>query len=327
MSSTLIDELDAKILVFLLRDGRRKFSDIANETNVSLDVIFQRYKKMEKEGIITGSTVLIDYRALGYAVNLNVSVSAPFESQELVIKKLREISGLYDVYLMGNKSDMMLTMHLEDTQRFETVKEYIRRLPCTRANFEIWTGIRLNMTNLSVLSNEESSTDTDIGMSKIYESNNDLTKLDDLDKAIIEQLFFNCRTTFGNLAKKTGTSISTIMRRYNRLKDNGVILPTIQISTSKVGYPSDGIFKLKATAQSNLNEIAITISNIPDVYLVVKTLGGHDFIVYVCLKNLEHLLQLQNELENMPDVEEIEATVLPTIPSGLPFPGMHKTTF
>jgi DNA-binding Lrp family transcriptional regulator len=52
LSSKIIDELDAKILANLLRDGRKKFSAIANETNVSLDVIFQHYKKMEKEGII-----------------------------------------------------------------------------------------------------------------------------------------------------------------------------------------------------------------------------------------------------------------------------------
>ncbi|MCW4034538.1 MAG: Lrp/AsnC family transcriptional regulator [Candidatus Bathyarchaeota archaeon] len=324
----IIDDIDAKILVQLLRDGRKKFSDIANETNVSLDIICQHYKKMEKNGIITGSTLLIDYRALGYSINLNISLSVPFQKQETTIERLREIPGLYDVYQLGNKSDIMVTMHLTNNKEFEEIKQIVRSLPCMRVNFDIWTSARVSMTNLSVFSDEDSSSNRDISKTEANTSNWDSIKLDELDKSIIEQLVFNCRTTFGSLAKKTGNSISTIMRRYNRLRRDDIILPTIQINTSKLGYPADAMFKLKANAQSNLNKITKTISKIPDVYAIFNTFGAYDYIVYSCVKNLEHFLNLEEQISAVPDVQEIcNATILPPIPDGLPFLAMQKSTF
>lgn len=61
-----IDELDIKILNILNKNSKEKFLSIANQLNVSIDIIRSRIKKMEKEGLILQYRVNIDYNKLGY---------------------------------------------------------------------------------------------------------------------------------------------------------------------------------------------------------------------------------------------------------------------
>ena len=59
MSKYQIDEIDQKILSFLVKNARMPFLEIARECGVSGAAIHQRVKKMENLGIITGSRLLV----------------------------------------------------------------------------------------------------------------------------------------------------------------------------------------------------------------------------------------------------------------------------
>ena len=63
-----IDEIDAKILKDLLKDGRKEFIEIAKEAQVTKDVIWQHYTNLKKKGIIVGATIQLNYAALGFDV-------------------------------------------------------------------------------------------------------------------------------------------------------------------------------------------------------------------------------------------------------------------
>nr|HPK29803.1 AsnC family transcriptional regulator [Bacteroidales bacterium] len=65
MSNYQIDQIDQKILSFLVNNARMPFLEIARECGVSGAAIHQRVKKMESMGIITGSTLLVKAKALG----------------------------------------------------------------------------------------------------------------------------------------------------------------------------------------------------------------------------------------------------------------------
>ena len=55
MSTYQLDQIDQKILSFLVKNARMPFLEIARECGVSGAAIHQRVKKMETLGIITGS--------------------------------------------------------------------------------------------------------------------------------------------------------------------------------------------------------------------------------------------------------------------------------
>jgi Lrp/AsnC family transcriptional regulator for asnA, asnC and gidA len=328
MSSEIIDEIDAKILKDLLLNGRKKFTAIAKEAHVSKDVICQRYKNMKKRGIIGGTTVMIDYKALGYNINASAYISVPAQEQQLVIEQLCKVPGLYDIYEWGS-SALWSVVHLTDTEQIESVKKFIKRVPSVnRLEFDIWVGIRFMMTNLSILSNKNSLTDTNIRVTGDSKIKRDLIEADEIDRQIIEKLVYDGRAPFSSIAKKIGISTSTVMRRYQELARKKVIRPIIQINLSKLGYPADVNFRLITNPQDDLGNVADSISKIPDIYVIFKLIGSHDLMVFACAKSLEHLFDLELQIANVPGVQKVEkVTVLSRPLACAPFPGVAMSNF
>ena len=57
----MLNDLDAKILRILLKDGRTSYEELAEACKVTKNVVWKRCKAMEKKGIIMGATVQINY--------------------------------------------------------------------------------------------------------------------------------------------------------------------------------------------------------------------------------------------------------------------------
>ena len=70
-----IDEIDAKILKDLLVYGRKPFTEIAKEAGTTKNIVWQRYKRMKKEGIIVGSTIQANYQRLGYPSGASIFIA------------------------------------------------------------------------------------------------------------------------------------------------------------------------------------------------------------------------------------------------------------
>ena len=62
----IIDEVDKKILMYLIDNTRMPFTEIAKKMNVSAGTIHVRVKKLEEAGIIKGTTLITDYDKMGY---------------------------------------------------------------------------------------------------------------------------------------------------------------------------------------------------------------------------------------------------------------------
>ena len=75
MASYHIDQIDQKILSFLVNNARMPFLEIARECGVSGAAIHQRVKRLENNGVITGSRLLVKPQALGLNVCAFVSIS------------------------------------------------------------------------------------------------------------------------------------------------------------------------------------------------------------------------------------------------------------
>ena len=70
-----IDAIDQKILSFLIKNARTPFLEIARECGVSGAAIHQRVKRLESNGIITGSRILVKPQAIGLNICAFVSIS------------------------------------------------------------------------------------------------------------------------------------------------------------------------------------------------------------------------------------------------------------
>ena len=79
MATYHIDQIDQKILSFLVKNARMPFLEIARECGVSGAAIHQRVKRLEANGVITGSRLLVKPQAL----ELQVSLGNKLRSQSM----------------------------------------------------------------------------------------------------------------------------------------------------------------------------------------------------------------------------------------------------
>ena len=61
-----LDEIDYKVLDLLIDNSRIPYTDIAKKLLISAGTVHVRMKKMEDAGIISGSSLKLDYKKLGY---------------------------------------------------------------------------------------------------------------------------------------------------------------------------------------------------------------------------------------------------------------------
>jgi Lrp/AsnC family leucine-responsive transcriptional regulator len=117
-----VDPLDLRILQALQKDGRASIQDISESVGLSPSPVARRLKMMEKSGILTGYTALIDEAALGYGFSVFLSIKldkqvddtlAQFES---AIAKLPEV---VDCWLMTGNRDYLLRVATSGLPEFE----------------------------------------------------------------------------------------------------------------------------------------------------------------------------------------------------------------
>ena len=97
MSNYQLDRIDQKILSFLVKNARMPFLEIARECGVSGAAIHQRVKRLEANGVITGSRLLVKPQALGLNVCAFVSVSlSEANKYPEVIESFKRISEIVE---------------------------------------------------------------------------------------------------------------------------------------------------------------------------------------------------------------------------------------
>ncbi|HSP34455.1 MAG TPA: Lrp/AsnC family transcriptional regulator [Thermoanaerobaculia bacterium] len=60
-----LDDLDLRIVAALLRDGRTPAAQIAEQIGLSRPAVADRIEKLERQGVIRGTTAVVQPRALG----------------------------------------------------------------------------------------------------------------------------------------------------------------------------------------------------------------------------------------------------------------------
>lgn len=115
MSSYQLDYIDQKILSFLVKNARMPFLEIARECNVSGAAIHQRVKRLESNGVITGSRLLVKPQALGLNVCAFVSVSlSEANKYPDVIESFKKISEIVECHFVTGKYALLIKLFCFD---------------------------------------------------------------------------------------------------------------------------------------------------------------------------------------------------------------------
>lgn len=131
MSNLKLDNIDRKILFFLVNDARMPYLEIARECGVSGAAIHQRVRKLEENGIITGSRLLIKPAAIGLNVCafISIVVTEANKSQEVIaaLKKIPEVVECH--FVTGRYTLLVKVFCLDNDHLMDVIMHKLREVP------------------------------------------------------------------------------------------------------------------------------------------------------------------------------------------------------
>jgi Lrp/AsnC family transcriptional regulator for asnA, asnC and gidA len=132
--------------------------------------------------------------------------------------------------------------------------------------------------------------------------------LDDIGKAIVEQLQADGRRPYATIAKAVGLSEAAVRQRVARLQDAGVIQIVAVTDPLQLGFHRQAMVGVRV--DGDIMAAADAVSELTEVDYVVITAGSFDLLVEVVCEDDEHLLELVGgRIRALPGVRNTETFV------------------
>lgn len=318
-----IDQLDEHILEQLLEDGRKSFVEIGKVCNTPYEVIIKRYKEMKKKGIIVGATTQINYRFYGIRYMGTIAIDTEENAEELK-KFLHTIPNVATVLSAYRKFGISVILYLTSVQELEEIKEKIRKhspIAGLSLNSSLWIDIR-NMPENLFIHSKPVGQDRPENQSSVQE----LIELDDTDIQLIDSLTKNARRPFSKIAKEIGTSVDTVIRRYDRLRKKKVLKVVIQIDPRKVGYQAQASFLVSIQSNGSMDDTINSLSKMQNVFQLTKIMGDADLFLLSIVRDFNEFFTLREEIAKLPGAKLLRSETGEIAPV-FPGPALHMSTF
>jgi Lrp/AsnC family leucine-responsive transcriptional regulator len=117
-----LDSVDIQILRCLQQDARITIKDLSREVNLSASPVFERIKRMEREGYIKRYVTVLDAEKLhkGFIVFCSVRLS-PLNKKvaEEFCKIIQDIPEVTECYNISGHYDYLLKVHSPDMKYYQ----------------------------------------------------------------------------------------------------------------------------------------------------------------------------------------------------------------
>ena len=131
-----LDAADRNILAALQADARMSLAEIGTRVGLSTTPCWNRIKRMEQAGVITGYTVRIDPAAIGFAETVIVQVTLDSHNDETLVafgQALAQIPEVLEAFLISGDYDYYIRIAVRDTRDYERLlREKLYRIPGIR---------------------------------------------------------------------------------------------------------------------------------------------------------------------------------------------------
>ncbi len=112
-----IDAIDRKIIHLLQKDGKMKIKEVGQALKMTNTPVFDRIKRLEKEGFIQGYTTIVDKKKLGYNIVAFCSVTLEKHHKEYLIQfeeDIKSIPEIAECYHIAGLFDYLLKIVAKD---------------------------------------------------------------------------------------------------------------------------------------------------------------------------------------------------------------------
>ena len=132
--------------------------------------------------------------------------------------------------------------------------------------------------------------------------------LDDVSKAIVEQLQQDGRRSYAAIAEVVGLSEAAVRQRVQRLLREGVMQIVAVTNPLQVGFTRQAMIGIRV--EGDIDVVADKLEQMREVDYVVVTAGSFDLLVEVVCEDDDRLLDLLNkQIRSIPNVRSTESFV------------------
>jgi Lrp/AsnC family transcriptional regulator for asnA, asnC and gidA len=131
--------------------------------------------------------------------------------------------------------------------------------------------------------------------------------LDNIDRAIIEQLQADGRIPYTRLGAAVGLSEAAVRQRVQRLLDSGVMQVVAVTNPLSLGFRRMAMIGVRTEGPSDA--IAAALQAMPDIDYLVVTAGSFDIMCEVVVSDDGDLLDLTNRIRRVPGVVSTETFI------------------
>ena len=140
--------------------------------------------------------------------------------------------------------------------------------------------------------------------------------LDDVSRAIIEQLQQDGRRPYARIAEAVGLSEAAVRQRVQRLLDAGVVQIVGVTDPMQVGFARQAMVGIRT--RGDTRKVADAFAAFGEVDYVVVTAGSFDVLVEIVCEDDDRLLETVTRLRDVEGVESTETFV---------YLGLRKQTY
>jgi DNA-binding Lrp family transcriptional regulator len=110
----IMDELDRQVVRALRANGRLSMRALAAELHISRANVYARVERLEKAGVITGYTAVVDPQKYGYGLSAYVFLKIAQQSWKRVRNQVLSIPEVDHAALVSGEHDIMLLVRAPD---------------------------------------------------------------------------------------------------------------------------------------------------------------------------------------------------------------------
>jgi Lrp/AsnC family transcriptional regulator for asnA, asnC and gidA len=129
--------------------------------------------------------------------------------------------------------------------------------------------------------------------------------LDEVNRAIIEELQQDGRRPYGTIAEAVGLSEAAVRQRVQKLRDTGVMQIVAVTDPLQIGFRSQAMVGIRT--EGDVRQVADHLAAVEDIDYVVMCAGSFDILVELVCEDDDAILELLNTvIRRIPGVRDTE---------------------
>lgn len=290
-----LDLFDRKIIYELEKDASQPASGIAKQLKRSKEFVNFRIHRLEKEKIILGYSAIVDMSKLGY-FTFRIYIkwqNMTKEQKQQFYDEVKTKENVWTTAVLHGKWDFAFFIGVKSIEPFHKLLDDIQ-LNYKEKIAENKIAIYAPVYNFNKRFFLDTNENIEI-IEKIY-GKGSLIDFDELDEKIIKLYAGDIKISFTKIAKKLEVTSETIRKRIIHLEKKKIIIGyKINLNLRKMDYQGYRVDFLLNSIKRN-KELFEYIKQHKYFYQINKSIGGADFETEIVVKDLNHLLEILEEV-------------------------------